>query len=384
MSVAVIERGSRRHRLLQALFYGGVVGIVVLLAVTQPDFHLTFLIQVAAYAVAILGLNLVTGFSGQISLGHSAFFGVGAYTTAILVTDHGWPFLATFPVAAGLGLAFGYLVGLPALRISGLYLALVTLAVAAVFPVLLKLDAVSGTTGGSNGKGVEFDWRKPSWFGLDVSAKGWRFLVAAAVAGVAFLLASNLVRSRVGRALQALRDNPTGATASGVNLAAWKTGAFAFSAAYGAIGGSLIALAGGGVSPDSLGFLLAIQLITGLVLGGAATISGAVVGGLAVVYLPYYSSTWASGRSFLFFDPSDSGLLGQVLRGLLLIAVMFVMPGGAVSFWRMLRGKVVRLVPRLPAVSSTPLPGSDDVRMPSGEHAAGDVRPTTGGNLNDE
>lgn len=379
MSPVEIERGSPEHRVLQALFYGGLVGVVILLAVTQPDFHLTYLIQVAAFAVTILGLNLVTGFSGQISLGHSAFFGIGGYATAILVTDHGWPFLATFPVAALLGLAFGFLVGLPALRISGLYLALVTLAIAAVFPVLVKLDALSETTGGSNGKGVEFDWKKPGWFGLDVSAKGWRFLVAATIAGVLFLLASNIVRSRVGRALQALRDNPTGAASSGVNLAAWKTGAFAVSAAYAAIGGSMIALAGGGVSPDTLGFLLAIQLISGLVLGGAATISGAVIGGLAVVYLPYYSSRWTAERSFWFFDPSDSGLLANVLYGVLLIAVVFVMPGGVVSFGRMLRGRLVRFVPRLPTVSSAPLPGTDDMRTPTSGHGAGGVQPTTGG-----
>lgn len=375
----VLERGSPRHLVLQALFYGGIAGVVILLAVTQPDFQLTYLIQAAAFSVAILGLNLVTGFSGQISLGHSAFFGIGGYTTAVLVTDHGWPFLATFPVAAVLGLLFGFVVGLPALRISGLYLALVTLAIAAVFPVLLKVDALAGTTGGSNGKGVDFDWRKPSWFGLDVSAKGWRFLVAATIAGLGFLLASNLVRSRVGRALQALRDDPTGAVASGVSLAAWKTGAFSVSAAYAAIGGSLIALAGGGVSPDTLGFLLAVQLITGLVLGGAATVSGAVIGGLAVVYLPYYSSRWTAGRSFLFFDESDSGLLANVLYGLLLIAVVFVMPGGMVSFWRKLRGRVVHLVPRLPTVATAPLTGADATRTPSGSSAAGEVQPTTGG-----
>ena len=378
MAVAIVERGTPRHRALQALLYGGLAGVVVLLAVTQPDFQLTYLIQASAYAIAILGLNLVTGFSGQVSLGHSAFFGIGAYTTAVLVTDHGWPFLATFPISALLGLVFGFLVGLPALRISGLYLALVTLAIAAVFPVLLKLDALEETTGGSNGKGVEFDWRKPTWFGLDVSAKGWRFLVAAAIAAVLFLVASNLVRSRVGRALQALRDNPTGAAASGVHLAAWKTGAFAVSASYAAVGGSLIALAGGGVSPDTLGFLLAVQLLTGLVLGGAATVPGAVIGGLAVVYLPYYTSKWASGKSFLFFDPSDSGLLANVLYGVLLIVVVFVMPGGAVSFWRMLAGRAVRIVPRLPAVSSVPLAGAHDEKTPSSGRAAGGVQPTTG------
>jgi branched-chain amino acid transport system permease protein len=360
MTPRVVECASAVHRVVQAVSYSLLVGVIVLLAVTQPDFQLTYLIQAAALAITILGLNLVTGFSGQISLGHSAFFGIGAYATAILVTDHGWPFLATFPVAAVAGLAVGFLVGLPALRISGLYLALVTLALAAAFPVLVKLDAIADITGGANGKDVGFDWRKPAWFGLDVSAKGWRFLVAATVAGLCFLLASNMMRSRVGRALQALRDNPTGAAASGVNLAAWKTGAFAVSAAYAAIGGSLIALAGGGVSPDTLGFLLAVQLITALVLGGIATISGAVIGGMAIVYLPYYSSKWSAGKSFLFFDPKDSGLLANVLYGVALIAVILAMPGGAVSFARKLRGRFVLFVPRLPTALTAPLPGPVD------------------------
>ena len=188
-----------------------------------------------------------------------------------------------------------------------------------------------------------------------------------------------MMRSRVGRALQALRDNPTAAAASGVNLAAWKTGAFAVSAAYAAIGGSLIALAGGGVSPDTLGFLLAVQLITALVFGGIATISGAVIGALAIVYLPYYSAKWSAGRSFLFFDPKDSGLLANVLYGVALIAVILAMPGGVVSFARKLRGRFVLFVPRLPTVMTPPLPGPADltcrpaVTPPTGDRRQGET-----------
>jgi branched-chain amino acid transport system permease protein len=349
----VLERHGRNHRIWQASGYGLIAGAMLLIAYSQPSYQLLNFSKVAAYAVAILGINIVTGYSGQISLGHSAFFGIGAYTTAYLVADEGWPFLATLPVAALLGLVVGFAVGLPALRIQGLYLALVTLAIAAVFPVIVKMDALADITGGSNGKPVAVDWQKPGWFGLDVSNEGWEFLVVAALASLAFLIASNLIRSRVGRALMAVRDNPIGAVTSGISLSWWKTGAFAVSAAYGAIAGSLFTLVIPIVSPDAVGFALAFQLITGVVLGGLATISGSLVGGLTMVFLPYYSSDWSGDKSFLFFDPVDSGLLANVLYGALLIGAMFVMPGGIVSFVRGIRNRIVRFAPQAPTTPST-------------------------------
>ncbi len=342
------ERHGRTHRIWQATGYGLVILAAVLISLTQPSYQLLNFSKVAAYSVAILGITIVTGYSGQISLGHSAFFGIGAYTTAYLVADQGWPFLATIPVAALLGLIVGFLVGLPALRIQGLYLALVTLAIAAVFPVIVKMDALVDITGGSNGKPVLVDWKKPGWFTLDVSNEAWEFLVVSSIAALTFLVASNLIRSRVGRALMALRDNPIGAVTSGIGLSMWKTGAFAVSAAYGAIAGSLFTMVIPIVSPDSVGFALAFQLITGVVLGGLATISGALVGGLTMVFLPYYSADWAGGKSFLFFDPVDSGLLANVLYGALLIGAMFVMPGGIVSFVRGIRSRIVRFAPPPP------------------------------------
>jgi branched-chain amino acid transport system permease protein len=351
----VIERGSRDHRVWQVAGYALVALAVVLIAFTQPSYQLLNFSKVAAYAVAILGINIVTGYSGQISLGHSAFFGIGAYTTAYLVADKGWPFLATLPMAALLGLLVGFAVGLPALRIQGLYLALVTLAIAAVFPVIVKMDALADVTGGSNGKPVTIDWQKPHWFSLDVSNEAWEFLVVAAIAALLFLCASNMIRSRVGRAIMALRDNPIGAVTSGISLPLWKTGAFAVSAAYGALAGSLFVMVIPIVSPDAVGFALAFQLITGLVLGGLATISGSVVGGLTMVFLPYYSAQWSGGKSFLFFDPVDSGLLANVLYGALLIGAMFVMPGGIVSFVRGVRSRIVRFTPRPP--TTQPLSG---------------------------
>ena len=370
----VLDKGGPQHRAWQAVGYGLLVGLAVYVAVSQPTFQLTNATKVCGFSVAVLGLNLVTGFNGQVSLGHSAFFGVGAYTTAVLFQDYDWPFLATLPASAALGAVLGFVVGLPALRLKGLYLALVTLALGFSFPVLLKLNALEGLTNGANGKPVTFDWVKPRWFTLDVTDAGWRFLVAACIAGACFWLASNMVRSRVGRAIQALRDNPVGAAVAGVYPAAWKTGAFSVSAAFAALGGSVFIFAVGIVSPDSVGFIVAIQLITGLVLGGAGTISGSFLGGLALVYLPFYTSRFTSDVSFAFVDPTDSGLLANVLYGVLLIAVVFVMPGGVVSFLRLVRSKLVRFVPRLPTVSSS----SDD--KPRRTHVASSgSQPAPGG-----
>lgn len=374
----VFARRSPQHRVWQVVGYGLVAALILLVSYSQPSFQLLNFSKVAAYAVAILGINIVTGYSGQVSLGHSAFFGLGAYTTAYLVADKGWPFLATIPIAAALGLLVGFLVGLPALRIQGLYLALVTLAIAAVFPVVLKMDALSNITGGSNGKPVSIEWHKPGWFSLDVSNEGWEFLVVAAVASLMFLLASNMIRSRVGRAIVAVRDNPIGAVTSGISLSLWKTGAFSVSAAYGAIGGSLFMLVIPIVSPDSVGFGLAFQLITGLVLGGLASMSGGLIGGLTMVFLPYYSSQWSGDKSFLFFDPVDSGLLANVLYGALLIAAMFVMPGGIVSFVRGIRGRLIRFESATPTnvpppISSEQAVAEETVGAPTQKPAKGTV-----------
>lgn len=358
MSMKVI-RGSAAHRVVQVCAYGACAAAVLLVALTQPDFRMIQLTQAASLAIAMVGLNMLTGYTGLASLGHSAFVGVGAYTAAILIADHGWPLLATIPVSIAFGIVLGALLGLPAIRTHGMYLGLVTFAVAAVFPVIIKSEALSDKTGGANGKRVDVDWIKPSWFPFDVTDRSWRFLVAAAGCALACFIASNIMRSRVGRALVAIRDNPTAAAVSGMQLARWKTGVFATSAAFAAAGGALGSIAGTGVAPDSYGFLLAVQLLLGIVLGGIGTISGAVVGGLAVVFLPYYTSEWASGKSFWFVDPTDSGLMANVVYGLLLIACVYVAPGGAVSFLRSIRNRLLVVVPAEPdraPITLNPIP----------------------------
>ncbi len=230
---------------------------------------------------------IIIGYSGQVSIGQSFFFGLGAYVTAWLGVDHGWNFLLTLPVSAALGFAIGFLVGIPALRIRGLYLALVTLALAAVFPVLAKLQALESITGGANGKPADtIIWKAPGWVPGTPSDPGLAIPRAGAVGAVVFLLASNMMKSRPGRSLIALRDSEVGAAVSGVWPAGWKVGAFAISAAYGAVGGSMLVFVTRIAAPETGGFATAIALLTGAVLGGLGTISGAVIGALAVTFVP--------------------------------------------------------------------------------------------------
>jgi branched-chain amino acid transport system permease protein len=359
MTARVVLEGSRGHRVWQGAGLLVAALVVLALPLLTSDFRLGQFSLVIAYAVAVLGLNLVTGFSGQISLGHGAFFGIGAYTTAILVTDHGWSWAATVPVAAVLGLVLGFAVGIPALRLHGLYLAVITLAVGVAFPVVVSQPVgLALGTGGVGGKTVRIAWDKPAWFGLDVSNRGWMFLVMAAVAGVLFWLATGLVRSRVGRSMVALRDNGTAAAISGVWPAEVKTVAFAVSAMFGAIGGALYLVTTPIVSPSTVGFTITLLFITAMVLGGAATVSGAWIGGLAMVFLPYYTSEWAGTLPLLSDLTDQPGLFANVIYGVILIVFIYFVPGGLVPLLTRLRSRFLVIVPPEAAVAG-PAAGSD-------------------------
>jgi branched-chain amino acid transport system permease protein len=361
----IVAQGSPKHRLWQVVGYALVAAIVFWIAYRFENYQILNFAHVAADAVAILGLMIIIGYSGQISIGQSFFFGLGAYVTAWLGVDHGWSFLMTLPVSAALGFLIGFLVGIPALRIRGLYLALVTLALAAVFPVLAKLQALESVTGGANGKPAgAILWKTPDWVPGSLTNQGWQFLVLCGIGAVLFLLASNMMKSRPGRSLMALRDSEVGAAVSGVWPAGWKVGAFALSAAYGAVGGSMLVFVTRIAAPETGGFTTAIALLTGAVLGGLGTISGSVIGALAVTFVPYYTSDFMSGGGFLFipasdaprhfwfFSEGDGPILAGALYGVLLIAVVFVMPGGIAYFVRLVRSKFIRFVPELPDVSA--------------------------------
>jgi branched-chain amino acid transport system permease protein len=361
----VIRRGSAPHRALQLLGVVGLVAFFLIVVNSLENFSALHWATAMTLGVAILGLNIVTGYSGQISVGHSAFFGIGAYTTMILVADYGWPFLATLPVAGAFGFIVGFVIGIPALRIRGLYLALITLGLALAFPAIAKSDNflgidVASWTGGSNGLSITggdvtsvegFRWAPPSWAPDSWTNNDWIFTTLLLIAIVLFVLTSNLVRSRVGRGLVAMRDNETGAAVSGVYPAQYKVFAFATSALVTSIGGGCFALAATTIGPDTFGLQRSIEFIAGLVIGGVATILGPAIGGALVEFLPY----WAFDVNWPIIGRLDGPEAG-VLYGLLLILIVFFMPGGIVWGLRVLRSKFLLVVPRLPASrAATPI-----------------------------
>ncbi len=292
-----------------------LLAAIVLPASFASGYQLFQLTMVAVYAVAILGLTLVTGLNGQISLGHGAFYALGAYTTAVLMDQFTCPYWLTLPFSAVICGAAGFLVSFPALRLSGPYLALTTFALAIATPQLLKYRLFEGITGGV--QGIVLD--KPETpLGLPISPDLYVYLFVLTVALVLFLAASNLVQGRMGRAMRAIRDNPLAAEAMGVNVAMVKTRSFAAGATLTGLAGSLGAVAVGFVSPDSFSFFLSITLFVGLLIGGSTSIRGAVVGAMFIEFIPNLAENVSKAAP-------------GAVYGVILIALMFLLPGGAAS-----------------------------------------------------
>ncbi len=323
MSVITVQRDSPQHKRLR---YAGLAALV-LLAVTVPFFFGPFRVSqftlALVYAVAVLGLNLLVGYSGQISLGHGAFFALGAYTCAILLDRTGVHYLLTIPAAALVCFAAGLALGLPALRLRGLYLALVTLAIAIATPVLLR--RFDGLTGGSQGLSVPQP-TAPSWSGLEDDQ--FLYFLALVVAVPTFWFAANLVRRPVGRALIAIRDDETSAKTMGVNLASFKTRTFGLSAAYAGVAGSLFVFNNGFVAPESFSLVVSFSFLAAIVVGGLATVAGALFGALFIVFVPVWSS-----------DVNDA--LSGVIYGAALITCMYVFRGGIMGLLRSAFARVV-------------------------------------------
>jgi branched-chain amino acid transport system permease protein len=272
---------SRRKLRIGALALGMVAACV--LPFVLEDYRVFQFTLVVINAIALLGLNLLTGYNGQISLGHGAFYGIGAYTTAILVHRFGFPYWLTIPCAGGVCLGIGFLFGLPALRLQALYLALATFALGTVLPQILKAKQIESWTGGVQGITI----RKPEPpFGLPVSQDQWLYFLCLAVAVVLFTCANNLVHGPTGRAIVAIRDRHIAASSMGIDTAMYKSITFGISAMYTGIAGALAALAVQFVGPDSFPILLSFSLLVGIVVGGIASISGAVYGALFIQFVP--------------------------------------------------------------------------------------------------
>jgi branched-chain amino acid transport system permease protein len=350
MAAFTVEEGTRAHRGIRwgsAALAAAV--LIVLPLLTGSVGTIESFTQIACYSVAILGLGLLTGHCGQISLGHSAFVGLGGYTTVILVADHHWPYLATIPVSVVLCLVAGAVVGIPALRIRGLYLATVTLAVAALFPVLV--DKFPGFTGGTDGKFVPQEMASPDWFFVDPYTETGpatdHYYAVLAVAAIMFLIARNIVRSRTGRAMHAVRDAPLSAAASGIRVARVKIFAFAVSAAFAGVAGSLLVIQVPAVSDSRFDLYLSIFLLVALIAGGSASIAGAVPGAIVFVVLRTWIADWAQSLDLLSGRP-DGGQIVGIASGALLIAFVFLLPGGVIDGLGRLRRRVLEIVPRTP------------------------------------
>jgi branched-chain amino acid transport system permease protein len=332
-----------------------VIPILVLLAAIVPvawftDYHLFQLTMVVVYAIAILGLSLLTGFNGQISLGHGAFYAIGAYTTAILMTAWEVPYWATLPVSAIVCALVGFLLGLPALRLGGLYLALTTFALAVAIPQILKYRLFEDWTGGVQGLVID---KPDAPFGLPLSPDQWLYVFTLAVAVLLYVIAWNIVRGRIGRAMMAIRDHAMAAEAMGINLAMVKTRAFALSAMYTGLAGSLGAIAVQFVAPDSFGVFVSIYLFVGLIVGGVSSIGGTLIGAAFIEFVPNIA------------DKVSKAAPGAVY-GVILIAVMFLIPGGvgallhglwcrlAKTQWRRAPGRTDQTAAASPAATSLP------------------------------
>jgi branched-chain amino acid transport system permease protein len=246
----------------------------------------TFQFTVAiAWGVAILGLNILTGYNGQFSVGHSAFFAVGAYSAAIFIEHFGWGPYEAILAAAFFSFIFGFLFGLPALRLEGLYLALATFALAVATPQLLKFDAFEHWTGGVQGIYVP----KPEPMIASLSADQSLYYVALAIMVFLMVVAWCILHSRSGRAMMAIRDNPIAASTMGINTALVKTTTFGISAMFAGIGGALFTYASEFVSPDAFNFFVAVYILVGSVIGGIVSIPGAIFGGLFIVFMPNFA-----------------------------------------------------------------------------------------------
>lgn len=337
---------GERRPLDLALRYGPPAALVIVglvLPMTTSDYWLGRLVLWIPLAIAALGLNLLTGYNGQISVGHFAFYGVGAYATGLLIVKAHWAMGWAVLGAIVISFVIGLIVGLPALRIRGLYLALVTLAVAVLFPDLVKHFA--SITGGSSGlyitteqlnsRGVvvprTIELLSPEWLGL--SSEQWTFYLFLASAVVAFVAVRNIIGSRVGRSMIAIRDNEVAAEVNGVNVAAVKVFTFGLSSALAGLGGALFALHQAQLFPQSFILTFSLALLVAVVVGGPASTLGPAIGAIFVgvfedLVKPELPDQWAA--------------ISPLILGLSLVGLMLVAPGGITGMARQLAARVQR------------------------------------------
>lgn len=343
---------------------GLVAGVLLLIYLLwYPTAHdrpgTALLAQALYFGIAAMGLNLLTGYNGQVSIGHGAFFGVGAFTSAILVNDHDWPFLATLPVSAALSFVIGLLVGFPALRVKGLYLALVTLGLAVLFPDIVKKYV---DTGGQNLISVRRrSLSAPTWWPERFSEQQeYMFYTVLFVFLLLLGLSYLIVRSRFGRSLIAVRDHEAAAATVGINPARAKLGAFSISALYAGVAGSLSVLVYNlADATKAETFKISILFLVAVVVGGTATVIGPMIGGFLIVYVDHAIVKFAGDPWTLESLLRDKEILAPAVFGVTLILMMYVLPDGIAGgakrlyrlVWRVSASRSSRAAPSTPAAN---------------------------------
>ena len=319
-------RGRRSNSGPRAAWLGVAVLLALAtgLAFVARGYLLFQVTMVLSYAIALVGLNILTGYNGQISLGHGAFFALGAYAAAILMEHAGAPYWASVPGAAVFCLIVGYLFGRPALKLEGLYLALATFALGVAMPQLLKYKHLEAWTGGVQGIVLT---KPDAPFGLPLSQDQWLYLFSLAVTVVMFVIAHNLLQSGSGRAMRAIRDHALAAEAMGVDNRHYKSMTFGVSAAFTGVGGALSAIAVQFVSPDSFTLFLSISLLVGIVVGGVGTLWGALFGAVFIMFVPSLAEKVSKAAPWAVY-------------GVVLIVIMFVLPGGVVGLLRRIQARL--------------------------------------------
>lgn len=350
-----IKEGSTQHWAIRALGLVVLVLAVLYVPTRMETARIGQFSDAFVLIIAAMSLNLVLGYAGQISIGHSAFFGVGGYTAAILIKDHGWSPGYTFYAAAAVAFVLGCLIALPALRIKGIYLALVTLAVAVLFPTLIKWKKLAWLTGGAKGiDSVRYE-DLPVWPILgELKGRDGRAVFAywlgLVVLVITYLVCRGIVKSRFGRSLVAIRDNETAAAVMGVNLTRTKVLVFGASASLCSLAGVLATLRTGVVTPEGqyVTLLGSIVFLLIMVVGGAGTLWGPIVGGLVYVWLDNTTRGFGSeskGIIGAFFGWADQSPATLIL-GIALIIIMFAAPFGLVGLVKRIVAKVIVIVPR--------------------------------------
>jgi branched-chain amino acid transport system permease protein len=332
-----------------ATFTWGVAAVVgIAIPFLVSDYDLFDLTRVLAMAIAVASLNLLLGHSGQISVGHGAIFGIGGYAALIPIATHGWSWWAAVLLAVACSFAFGVLLGIPALRMGGPNLGMLTIAIAAIFPLLLiRTKSLTGGTFGIFMAGSPIE--PPAWVGLTVAQFG--FLVSLLFLALTLISLHNFATGRSGRALAAVRTSPLLAAANGVNVDRTRLTAFVMSSTIAGLGGALYALILAIAVPDSYLITFSITLLAASVVGGSRSWAGAIIGAAIVIYLPTIAEGLVGGES--------AGNWSQLIYALALIGCLVLAPAGLAGAIARVPGRVFARATTRPVLHAPPQPNAD-------------------------